>query len=115
VVSAREMHLILAEAALARGELAEFTAQVNAVRAFTPELPAYTGAGVAPLDLLAHMRRVNLFMQGRRLADMYRFGHRDPRWQQTSFAYTTRGCFFPITQTERQSNSNPIARPLCEG
>lgn len=46
---------------------------------------------------------------------MYRFGQRDPRWQQTSFAYTTRGCFFPITQTERQSNRNPIPRPLCEG
>ena len=61
------------------------------------------------------MRRVNLFMQGRRLSDMYRFGQRDERWQQTSFAYTRRGCFFPITQTERTSNPNTIPRPLCEG
>lgn len=115
VVSAREMHLILAEAALAQGNLPEFTARVNAVRAFTPGLPAYTGTGPAPQALLAHMRRVNLFMQGRRLADMYRFGQRDPRWQQTSLAYTRRGCFFPITQTERTSNPNTIPRPLCEG
>ena len=115
VVSAREMHLILAEAALAQGNLPQFTTQVNAVRAFTSGLPAYTGADPAPQELLAHMRRVNLFMQGRRLADMYRFGQRDPRWQQTSFAYTRRGCFFPITQTERTSNPNTIPRPLCEG
>jgi len=115
VVSAREMHLILAEAALAQGNLPEFTSRVNAVRAFTAGLPPYTGAGPAPQALLAHMRRVNLFMQGRRLADMYRFGQRDPRWQQTSFSYTRRGCFFPITQTERQSNLNQIPRPLCEG
>lgn len=115
VVSAREMHLILAEAALARGDVAEFTTRVNTVRAFTPGLPAYAGAGATPQALLVHMRRVNLFMQGRRLADMYRFGERDPRWQQTSSAFSIRGCFFPITQTERQSNLNPIPRPLCEG
>ncbi len=115
VVSAREMQLILAEAALARGETAEFTTRVNAVRAFVPGQQAYTGAGPSAQALLVHMRRVNLFMQGNRLSDMYRFGQRDPRWQQTSDAYTTRGCFFPITQTERQSNLNPIPRPLCEG
>ena len=114
VVSAREMQLILAEAALAQGNTAEFTTRVNAVRAFTPGLPAYTGAGVAPQDLLVHMRRVNLFMQGRRLADMYRFGQRDPRWQQSSAAYTTRGCFFPITQTERQSNPLVTPNSACE-
>ena len=115
VVSAREMQLILAEAALAQGNTAEFTTRVNAVRAFTPGLPAYAGTGPAPQALLAHMRRVNLFMQGRRLADMYRFGQRDPKWEQTSVAYTTRGCFFPITQTERQSNPAVPARELCGG
>jgi hypothetical protein len=114
VVSAREMQLILAEAALAQGNTAEFTTRVNVVRAFTPGLAAYAGTGVAPRDLLVHMRRVNLFMQGRRLADMYRFGQRDPRWQQTSIAYTTRGCFFPITQTERQSNPTVTGSALCE-
>ncbi len=115
VVSAREMHLILAEAALAAGNTAEFTSRINTVRAFTSGLTPYAGTGVAAQDLLVHMRRVNLFMQGRRLADMYRFGQRDSRWQQTSQAYTVRGCFFPITQTERQSNPNQIPRPLCEG
>lgn len=114
VVSAREMQLILAEAALAQGNTAEFTTRVNTVRAFVAGRTPYAGTGVAPQDLLVHERRVNLFMQGRRLSDMYRFGQRDPRWQQTSFAYTTRGCFFPITLTERQANLNPIPRPLCE-
>jgi hypothetical protein len=115
VVSAREMQLILAEAALAQGNVAEFTTRVNAVRAFTPGLAPYTGAGVTPQALLVHMRRVNLFMQGRRLADMYRFGQRDANWQQASIAYTTRGCFFPITQTERQSNPAVTASALCGG
>jgi hypothetical protein len=115
VVSAREMQLILAEAALAQGNIAEFTTRVNAVRAFTPGLAPYTGAGVTPQALLVHMRRVNLFMQGRRLADMYRFGQRDANWQQASIAYTTRGCFFPITQTERQSNPAVTASALCGG
>jgi hypothetical protein len=56
---------------------------------------------------------VNLFLQGRRLSDMYRFGERDARWQTGSAAYTTRGCFLPITFTERQSNANKIPDPAC--
>jgi hypothetical protein len=46
---------------------------------------------------------------------MYRFGERDPRWQTSSAAFRARGCFFPITFTERLSNQNVTAAPVCEG
>lgn len=113
LVSARELHLILAEAALAAGNTAEARTRINAVRAFTAGATPWDGASPSGLDMLRHMRRVHLFMEGRRLSDMYRFGDRDPRWQTGSAAYTTRGCFFPITYTERQSNANPIPQPAC--
>jgi len=115
LVSAREMHLIVAEAALAAGDLPGFVAGINRVRAFTPGLPPYDGVTPAPLEMLRHARRTNLFMQGRRLQDMARFGERDDRWQPSSAAYVNRGCFFPITEVERQSNPLVTERPVCEG
>jgi starch-binding outer membrane protein, SusD/RagB family len=115
LASARELQLILAEAALAQGNTAEFRTRINAVRAYVAGRTAWDGTTPDALTLLRHERRVNLFMQGRRLQDMYRFGERDPRWQTGSIAYNVRGCFFPITITERQSNPNTIPRPVCEG
>jgi hypothetical protein len=56
--------------------------------------------------LLIHERRVNLFLQSRRLHDLYRFGLKADRWLSTSIAYK-KACFFPITAIERQSN--PLA------
>lgn len=113
LVSARELQLILAEAALANGNAAEARTRINTVRAFTTGATPWDGASPSGLDMLRHMRRVHLFLEGRRLSDMYRFGDRDARWQTGSAAYTTRGCFFPITFTERQSNQNPIPQPAC--
>ena len=72
IVSAREMYLILAENALAQGNTAAFTTNINAIRAFN-SLPAYSGTPAAR-DMLIHERLVNLWLQGRRLSDMYRFG-----------------------------------------
>jgi hypothetical protein len=115
LVSARELNLIVAEAALAAGNAAEARTRINLVRAFTAGTPAWDGAGPDGLTMLRHTRRVHLFLMGRRLADMYRFGDRDPRWQTGSAAFTTRGCFFPITFTERQSNGNQIPQPTCGG
>lgn len=102
VVSARELHLIAAEVALANGSEADAAAHINAVRALDRRTP-YTGQ-VPLLDLLKHERRVNLFLQGRRLADMYRFGIKDPRWQPTSDAATRPGTFFPIADEEIKRN-----------
>ena len=100
--SAKEMLLILAEAALATGNTAEFTARINAVRA-VDALPAWTGTPSA-LAILIHERAVSLFLQGRRLNDHYRFQQRADKWVATR---GLRPCFFPISYDERQQN--PLA------
>jgi hypothetical protein len=46
---------------------------------------------------------VNLFLQGRRLHDLYRFGLKADKWLTTSVA-ARKACFFPIARIERQSN-----------
>jgi len=100
VVSAREMHLILAEAALAGGS-PDFTTQINAVRSLDG-ITAYNGQ-VDELELLISERRVQLFLQGRRLADHYRFD--DPSAEWTSSADPV-GTFLPIAITEVRANPN---------
>jgi starch-binding outer membrane protein, SusD/RagB family len=115
VTGARDMRLILAEAALSRGNTAEFTAQINALRALNSK-PAWTGAAGQPSarDLLLHERRVNLYLQGRRLNDMYRFGVKDPEWSAQSDAATCPGSLFPIVDAERQTNANVAdVQPGC--
>jgi len=104
VASAREMHLILAENALASGNSAEFTTHINNLRAMD-DLTPYSGQMDAT-DLLLHSRRVNLFLQGRRLADHYRFASPSEYWIDSSVAVTKPGTFFPITIGEVQSNEN---------
>jgi hypothetical protein len=100
VVSAREMHLILAEAALAGGS-PDFTTQINAVRSLDG-ITAYSGQ-VDDLELLISERRVQLFLQGRRLADHYRFD--DPSAEWTGSADPV-GTFLPIAITEVRANPN---------
>lgn len=102
VTSEREMRLILAEGHLAQGDMAGFTAEINAIRALDGLTP-YSGQ-IPALDMLVHERRVNLFLMFRRLSDMYRFGVVDPQWLQQSPAVTNPGTFLPITITEIQSN-----------
>lgn len=111
VVSAREMRLILAEAALARGDMAEFTTQINAVRQLN-NLTPYSGQ-VSALELLKHSRRVNLFVQGRRLADMYRFGDRSPVWVATSDAVRAPGTLFPVTCIEIRGHPQDFPGITC--
>jgi starch-binding outer membrane protein, SusD/RagB family len=101
VVSARELHLIVAEAALAAGDMAKVTSHINAVRALD-DLTPYADQ-IPALDMLKHARQANLFMSGRRLADMYRFGIASPRWEAGTEAHTP-GTFFPIALIERESN-----------
>jgi hypothetical protein len=112
-VSAREIHLILAEDALARGDEAEFTKHVNHVRAMD-KLTPYSGQ-IPAVDMLQHARRVNLFLQGRRLADMYRFGVRSPEWQVNppSTAAKTPGTFFPVTCIEVRSHPADFPGITC--
>jgi starch-binding outer membrane protein, SusD/RagB family len=116
VTSARDMRLILAEAALARNDVATFTTQINALRALSnrPAWSATAAGAPAARDLLIHERRVNLFLQGRRLNDMYRFGVTDPLWSAQSDAATCPGSQLPIADNERQANPNVSgAQPAC--
>lgn len=107
VTGSRDMLLIIAEVALARGQTAVFQTRINQLRALNG-LPPWTGAAGQPtaLAMLIHERRANLFLQGRRLNDMYRFGIVDPRWATDSEAATCRGSMLPINNAERLSNPN---------
>lgn len=102
--SAREMLLILAEAALAQNNTTEFATRINALRT-ADALPAWsTTSTVTARNLLIHSRATSLFLQGRRLHDHYRFQERADRWVATR---GLRPCFFPISYNERQQN--PLA------
>jgi len=102
VVSAREMHLILAEAALAGNTSVDFDTQINAIRSLDG-LTDYSGQ-ITQLEMLQHTRQVNLFLQGKRLHDMYRFDISSPQWETNSTAETSPGTFFPIAITECRAN-----------
>lgn len=102
IASTRLMHLIAAEDALSRGDNAGFTMHVNHVRAMDGLTP-YSGQ-VPALDMLKHERRANTFLMGLRLADMYRFGIKDPKWQSGSDAIKTPGMMLPITIIEIRAN-----------
>lgn len=101
VVSVRELHLIIAEDAAARGDNPGFGTAINKLRALD-NLTEYSGQ-IPSQELLEHSRRVNLFLQGRRLADLYRFGNTSPQWRSSR---VTEGAFFPITTSEITSNPN---------
>jgi len=113
VVSKREMYLIIAEAALAAGNNADFDTNINLVRALDGKAP-YTGAGPTRLQLLQWERKVHLVFQGRRLNDMYRFGVKDPRWVANSVAFQQAGCLLPIPLIEREANKNITSAPVCQ-
>ena len=102
--SSRMMHLILAENALATGDEATFTEHVNMIRAFDGLTP-YSGQ-IPAVEMLQHTRRVNVMLQGLRLADMYRWGITAPSWQTPSHAVRCPGVMLPISIIERRANEN---------
>ncbi|MBI1809151.1 MAG: hypothetical protein HYR75_04575, partial [Gemmatimonadetes bacterium] len=105
LTSHRELRLILAEAALASGNQAEFANQLNAVRA-ADNKPAWTGQ-IAALDMLKYERQAQLFLYRRRLADMFRFGQKAAEWTNTGnvpSTYSIPGLLFPIPNVERLAN-----------
>lgn len=105
-VSAREMHLIVAEDALADADTTTFVNHVNEVRGLDGLTPYDPDThSLTPMEMLQYSRKANLFLQGRRLADMYRFGQEAELWQPNSVTSTTPGTFFPITITEIRSNT----------
>jgi hypothetical protein len=102
IISAKEMQLILAEGALAAGNATEARDRINAVRTLEG-LPAWDGTTPDARTMLIYSRQVNLFLQGRRLADMYRFGIKDDKWLPQNIA-SRKACFMPIAAIERRSN-----------
>ena len=102
VVSTRMMHLILAENALAGGNSEAFRTHVNHIRALD-ELTPFSGQ-ISDMDMLKHTRRVNVLLQGLRLADMYRFGIRDPKWKATNPTIAKPGEMLPISIIEIRAN-----------
>lgn len=105
ITSVRELRLILAEAALAANNVAEFNNQLNMVRALDGK-PAFTGQ-IANTTMLAYERQVQLWLMRRRLMDMYRFGQKDSKWTTSSnydSAFSQVGLLFPITNVERLAN-----------
>lgn len=102
-VSEREMHLIAAEAELAAGNVDGFTTHINHIRVNMDGLTPYSGQ-VEPMEMLKHARQVNLFLQGRRLADHYRFQVDSPEWVASSTAMQQPGTFLPITFVELSAN-----------
>lgn len=119
ITSAREMHLIIAENELAtNGGTAAFAAEINAIRVLDDTTAAFRWNQAAPqvpaLTILTHERRISLFMQGRRLADHYRFATgptptSNPAawpstWLPSSDAYSKPGTLLPISAAECLSN-----------
>jgi len=104
VLSAREMHLILAEDALVRGDATAFATHINASRAWGGLSDWTPASGVSEMDMLIYERQVVLYLQMRRMSDMYRFGIRSDNWQDASSAVAAPGTFWPITKAELDAN-----------
>ncbi len=111
VVSERGLRLIVAEAALASGDMGAFTNHINMIREGLDGLTAYSGQ-IPAMDMLQHERRVNLFLQFKRLQDHYRFGVPSSNWLSGSKAMTTPGTMLPITRIEILANCHHPANAL---
>lgn len=116
-LSERELHLILAEAALARGDTIGPTSglavHIN-YRRTLDNLPAYDPSNVShprPLAMLQYERQVNLFLQSRRLQDLYRFRISADLWQAGTDAVAVPGTLFPITEVELLANPYCVQNP----
>jgi hypothetical protein len=115
MTSTRELRLILAEAALAAGNNAEFTSQINQVRALDSK-PAFSGQ-ISNTAMLTYERQAQLWLMRRRLVDMYRFGLKDPKWTTSATAESAVnqvGLLFPIAKVERLGNPCVADATKCQ-
>ena len=100
-LSAREMHLIIAEESVGTDDITARN-EINAVRDLDG-LPNMQPGDDFEL-FIEHERRANLLLQGRRLNDMYRFGSQSPNWLPNEDAVTTPGILLPIPRNEQLAN-----------
>ena len=104
LASTRMMHIILAENALAGGNEAGFTEHINHIRAMDGLTP-FSGQ-MDNMEMLQHMRRVTVLLQGLRLGDMYRWEIAASTWESSSDAVGCPGVMLPISIIERRANEN---------
>jgi hypothetical protein len=102
ISSTRLMHLILAENALAGGNNAGFTEHINHIRSLDGST-LFSGQ-ISNMDMLTHTRRVNVMLQGLRLADMYRFGIQASDWSSLAVTSSGPGEMLPISIIEIRAN-----------
>jgi hypothetical protein len=102
--SARELYLIVAEDALARGDTADFAEAINTIRGLESLTPWSTASVVGARELLIHTRMATLFLQGHRVHDLYRFELQADNWIPTSTAVQFPGTLFPIPESEIDVN-----------
>lgn len=102
VASTRMMHVILAENALASDDAGAFARHINGIRSMD-NLTDYDGQ-IPSLEMLRHMRRVTVLLQGLRLGDMYRWGIEGVLWQDVSDAVRCPGVMLPVPNIERTAN-----------
>lgn len=95
------MYLILAENAHASGNDDDALTYLNMNRT---DMTAYDGSNASVADAIQHERRANLFAQGKRLLDMYRFGATSVLWESQYEALGSPGTLFPITIQEIRAN-----------
>ena len=69
-------------------------------------MTAYDGSNATVADAIKHERKSLLFAGGKRLLDMYRFGHTSLLWESQYEALSSPGTLFPITIKEIRANPN---------
>lgn len=103
VVSGAELYLILAEIAHKGGDDTTALEHLNMNRS---GMTAYDGSNATVADAIKHERKSLLFAGGKRLLDMYRFGHTSLLWESQYEALSSPGTLFPITIKEIRANPN---------
>lgn len=100
-LSARQLRLIIAEEHIGSDD-ARARQEMNTIRAMDglPEIEP----GDDLVEFLEHERRANLFLQGTRLLDMYRFGTEAPNWSTEQDAMQRPGSRLPIPTNEIVTN-----------
>ena len=112
LASTRMMHIVLAENALAGGNEAMFTEHINHIRAMDGLTP-FSGQ-IDNMDMLRHMRRVTVMLQGLRPRGHVPVEHRCHEWESSSDAEKCPGVMLPISIIERQANDSiAIDHSVC--